>query len=85
MNNKIKILHIITHLPMGGATDNTLYTLELLDKNKYDISLACNFRGEFVNRANSIEKCKILLHLIDCSEKDFIQNYITIRKEIVKS
>ena len=59
MNDKIKILHIITDLPIGGAQDNTLYTLELLDKGKYDVSLACNLCGEFVERANSIEQCKI--------------------------
>ena len=31
-----------------------------------------------------IEKCKILLHIIDCSEKNFIDNYKIIRKEITK-
>jgi len=59
MNDRIKILHIITNLPIGGAQDNTLYTLELLDKGKYDVSLACNLCGEFVERANSIVQCKI--------------------------
>ena len=45
MKSKIKILHVITHLPIGGAQDNTLYTVELLDKEKYDISLCCNLDG----------------------------------------
>ena len=31
-----------------------------------------------------IERCKILLHIIDCSEKNFIENYHIIRNEIVK-
>ena len=48
MNTKIKVLHVITHLPIGGAQDNTLYTVELLDKKKYDISLCCNLDGELV-------------------------------------
>ena len=48
MKSKIKILHVITHLPIGGAQDNTLYTVELLDKEKYDISLCCNLDGELV-------------------------------------
>ena len=51
MKNKIKILHVITHLPIGGAQDNTLYTVELLDKEKYDISLCCNLDGALVERA----------------------------------
>ena len=31
-----------------------------------------------------IERCKVLLHILDCSEKDFIKNYINIRNEIIK-
>ena len=59
MKNKIKILHVITHLPIGGAQDNTLYTVELLDKEKYDISLCCNLDGELVERAKKIEDVKL--------------------------
>ena len=55
MSAKIKLLHVITHLPIGGAQDNTLYTVELLDKNKYDISLCCNFEGELVERAKRVD------------------------------
>ncbi|MGM0411496.1 MAG: glycosyltransferase family 4 protein [Bacillota bacterium] len=36
---KIKVLHIITRLANGGADENTLYTINGLDKNKYDIDL----------------------------------------------
>jgi glycosyltransferase involved in cell wall biosynthesis len=59
MKSKIKILHVITHLPIGGAQDNTLYTVELLDKEKYDISLCCNLDGELVERAKKIEAIKL--------------------------
>ena len=31
-----------------------------------------------------IERCKVLLHIIDCSEKNFIDNYNIIRNEITK-
>jgi len=31
-----------------------------------------------------IERCKILLHIIDCSEKNFLYNYDVIRNEIIK-
>ena len=31
-----------------------------------------------------IERCKILLHIIDCSDSNFIENYHTIRKELLK-
>lgn len=59
MKSKIKILHVITHLPIGGAQDNTLYTVELLDKEKYDISLCCNLDGDLVERAKKIEAIKL--------------------------
>lgn len=59
MNTKIKVLHVITHLPIGGAQDNTLYTVELLDKKKYDISLCCNLDGELVERAKKVEAVKL--------------------------
>lgn len=59
MKSKIKILHVITHLPIGGAQDNTLYTVELLDKEKYDISLCCNLEGALVERAKKIEAIKL--------------------------
>ena len=36
---KIKAAHIITTLELGGAQQNTLYTVEHLDKDKYDVTL----------------------------------------------
>lgn len=57
--NKIKLLHIITHLPIGGAQDNTLLTLEKLDKNIYDITLLCGNSGKWISRAQSIPGIEI--------------------------
>ena len=34
-----KILHIITHLGFGGASDNTLLTVESLSREKYQVDL----------------------------------------------
>ena len=59
MSKKIKLLHVITHLPIGGAQDNTLYTVELLNKDKYDISLSCNLNGELVSRAKKVKNLKL--------------------------
>src|SRR5207253_5329544 len=39
---KLKVLHLITTLPrLSGAADNTRYTVNLLDTNRYDVHLAC--------------------------------------------
>jgi glycosyltransferase involved in cell wall biosynthesis len=37
---KVKILHIITHLGIGGALDNTLLTVEGLSRDNYEVDLA---------------------------------------------
>ena len=56
---KIKVLHIITHLPVGGAQDNTLLTVERHDHKKYDVTLMCAPEGEWVERAERIPNLKI--------------------------
>lgn len=65
---KVRLLHIITDLPIGGAQDNTLYTLELLSRDKYEVSLACNLSGDFTDRAKSIQSCE--LHDIKTLQRD---------------
>ena len=44
---KSKILHLITHLGVGGALDNTLLTIEGLPRDSYEVHLAA---GELVAR-----------------------------------
>ncbi len=39
MNKKIKIAHIITRLIIGGAQENTIFTVEGLLKKGYDVTL----------------------------------------------
>jgi len=54
IGKKIRVLHIITDLPIGGAQDNTLHTIEELDKDRYDITLACHIQGPLIDRAKKI-------------------------------
>jgi glycosyltransferase involved in cell wall biosynthesis len=37
---RVKVLHIITHLGVGGALDNTLLTVERLPRDRYQVDLA---------------------------------------------
>ena len=39
MGRKIKIAHIIARMITGGADENTLFTMEGLNKNKYEVDL----------------------------------------------
>ncbi len=43
--NKIKVVHIITKLELGGAQQNTLYTVEHLDKKIFDVYLLSGCGG----------------------------------------
>lgn len=39
MGRKIRVAHIISRMVTGGAEENTLFTIQGLDKNRYDIDL----------------------------------------------
>ena len=54
MIQKTKVLHIITNLPIGGAQDNTLITVERLNRERYSVALMCAPEGEWVQRALEI-------------------------------
>ncbi|MEN3014309.1 MAG: glycosyltransferase family 4 protein [Endomicrobiia bacterium] len=45
MKNKIKVIHLITKLELGGAQRNTLYTVKNLDKSKFDVYLISGVGG----------------------------------------
>ncbi|MFQ5677727.1 MAG: glycosyltransferase family 4 protein [bacterium] len=57
---KIKVLHIITHLPIGGAQDNTLLTVERLDRKNFDVSLMCSPDGDWLQRAQNIKNLNLI-------------------------
>jgi glycosyltransferase involved in cell wall biosynthesis len=40
VGNRVRVLHVITHLGHGGATDNTLLTVAGLDRSRYQVDLA---------------------------------------------
>jgi glycosyltransferase involved in cell wall biosynthesis len=38
-NERVRVLHIITRLIVGGAQENTIYTVSLLNKHEFNVSL----------------------------------------------
>jgi len=52
-NRKIRILHVITRLVVGGAQENTLLTVAHLDRTRYEVTLAC---GPTVGPEGSLEE-----------------------------
>ncbi|MEW6558416.1 MAG: glycosyltransferase family 4 protein [Elusimicrobiota bacterium] len=81
---KIKVAHIITLLELGGAQENTLYTCEHLDKNKFDVILICGKGGFLDNKTQNI-KTYFVNELIReiCPVYDFIA-FVKIYKIIKK-
>lgn len=62
----IKVCHIITMLELGGAQQNTLYTVSHLDKNNFDTYLCFGPDGILTDEANVLlpERTFLIPHLI---------------------
>lgn len=58
MPPKIKVVHIITKLELGGAQANTLYTLRHLNRNRYEPFLITGKGGILDEEARSISDLK---------------------------
>ncbi len=55
---KLKVLHTITRLGVGGAAENTILCAALLDKEKYDVDVASGY--EPGSEGNMLEEAKKL-------------------------
>ncbi|MFH1824768.1 MAG: glycosyltransferase family 4 protein [Candidatus Firestonebacteria bacterium] len=58
---KINVLHIITKLELGGAQENTLYSVANHDREKYNVFLISGTEGELVEDAKGIKDAQIIL------------------------
>ena len=63
--NRIKVAHIITMLELGGAQDNTLYTVDNLDMNRFEPILICGPGGILDEKAKKLSvKLYFVKHLV---------------------
>ena len=51
---RVRILHLITKLPYGGAQDNTLLSIAGLDRAVYDVDIASSPGGDWDERARAV-------------------------------
>jgi glycosyltransferase involved in cell wall biosynthesis len=58
---KTRILHIITNLPIGGAQDNTLITVDGLNKHRYEVTLISASDGDWFKRAKEIPGLRLIV------------------------
>src|SRR5690242_8827395 len=56
---KIKVAHVITLLELGGAQQNTLFTVEHLDRSRFEVVLVCGEGGILDAEARKIPNAKI--------------------------
>jgi glycosyltransferase involved in cell wall biosynthesis len=59
--SKAKVVHIITKLELGGAQENTLFTVAHLDRNRFEPFLITGKEGILVEEALRMEDVKIYL------------------------
>lgn len=59
---KIKVAHIITKLELGGAQENTLFTVKNLDRNRFVPILITGNEGTLLEEAFKLDEVKI--HLV---------------------
>ncbi len=59
--NKTKVVHIITKLELGGAQQNTLFTVAHLNRNEYDPVLIAGTEGLLVEDSKKLEDVKVYL------------------------
>jgi glycosyltransferase involved in cell wall biosynthesis len=53
--SRLKVLHAITMLELGGAQRNTLDTVRLLDRSRLEVALACADEGELLGEARRLD------------------------------
>jgi len=51
---RLKVLHLITRLEVGGTQDNTLLTIEKHDHTRFSVHLASNPNGAWSNRVKQV-------------------------------
>lgn len=56
---KIKVAHVVTLLELGGAQQNTLYTLQHLDRDRFEPVLICG-RGALLDKEAERAGCRVL-------------------------
>lgn len=65
---KIKVLHLITHLGFGGASDNTLLSVEHLARSRYEVHLAAG--QDYVDWVEQGRRCADALFLFPDMHRD---------------
>jgi hypothetical protein len=58
---RIRIVHIITLLELGGAQQNTLHTVKALDRSRFDAVLIAGRGGYLDEEASSIPDARVVL------------------------
>jgi glycosyltransferase involved in cell wall biosynthesis len=64
----MRVVHIITKLELGGAQQNTLYTVSHLDRTKFEPHLICGSGGILDNEARALKD--VAVHFASSLERE---------------
>ena len=84
---KLNVMQIITKLELGGAQQNTLYSVENHDREKYNVFLVSGTEGLLVEDAKKIKNAEIILlpelkHPISLFwDRKFYKEFVQILKD----
>ncbi len=86
-SDRIRVLQMVTNLPVGGAQEHTLITIEKLDRKLFEVSLLCAPDGQWLERAQNIADLNLIfvnqltrnIHLVN-DLIAFIKIYQAIKK-----
>ena len=83
MRDKIKVAHIITLLELGGAQNNTLYTVRNLDRNKFDVLLICGKGGILDDEAQKIPRAGVYFIPALAREINFLKDLFSLARLVI--
>ena len=56
---KVRVLHLITRLDLGGAQQNTLFCVESHDRERFEVALLAGSGGELDDQARAIRDARV--------------------------
>ncbi len=79
---KVRVLHVITRLIRGGADENTVYTVEMMDPERYETDLLAGYGSEVSGFSDVVRnRTTIMRDLVRAPHaiRDFVALYKMIR------
>ena len=78
MTKRFKVMHVVTTLELGGAQKNTLYTVELLDRMKYELFLVIGEEGILRENNHDFKDVQVFLLKNLVRKISFLKDFLAL-------